>query len=259
MREAPQGQGGPAFPSRSGRGPGEAPPGTRAFGHAPSPRVVRLTYALLHVTYVHADTVCGDFPECKFARSMMAEVEMKTVDQLNVLSLSFTGSYEQTGARLDDLLAWVLRAGHPWSGSPAGIFYDDPAKLAEGELRAEVVVPVDEPCQGDDLVSRKRLPGAEMACLTYEGPMSGIGTAYEEVFGWVKEQGYRYRQDLGTREVYKAMPEEEEGGSTFVVELQVPVDKEPAETEPVETDAVEKEPVEMEPVEMEPVDDEPAE
>jgi len=158
----------------------------------------------------------------------MAEITIKTVKSLNVLSLSFTGSYEQSGDRLDDLLAWVLRAGHPWSGSLIGIFYDDPEKVAEDDLRGEVAVPVDEDCDGDDRVARKSLPGAEMACLTYEGPITGIGSAYHEVFEWLRASGWQFREELGTRELYKRLPEEKvEGQPTggFLIELQVPVQK----------------------------------
>lgn len=183
----------------------------------------------------------------------MADIQTKSLEPLNVMSLPFTGAYDQTGARLDDLLAWILRAGHPWSGPPAGVFYDDPDKVAEDELRAEVVVPLDETCEGDDRVARKTLPGAEVACLTYEGPMSGIGQAYEELFNWIHANGWTYVEALGTREVYVRLPEEHEEGEEpkgFMVELQVPIEKATAaEPAPVEPEPVEPGPAEPEPEE----------
>ena len=80
----------------------------------------------------------------------MAQIEIKTVEPMNVLSLPFTGSYQETGQHLDELLARVLRAGHPWSTPPVGVFYDDPSKVEEDKLRGEIAVCVEEEFNGDE-------------------------------------------------------------------------------------------------------------
>ena len=194
----------------------------------------------------------------------MAEVEIKSIDSADVMCLEFTGSYEQTGDRLDELLAWVLRSGHPWAAAPVGVFYDDPDKVEADKLRAQVAVRVDERCDGDDLVKRKNLPGAEMACLAYEGPIGDIGKAYGELFEWIGANGYRYVEGMGTREIYLRLPEQEAESSGFLIEVQAPVEnvsaeQAPAEDAPAEEPAAEEAPAEDAPAEDAPGEEPPAE
>jgi len=155
----------------------------------------------------------------------MAEVQTKTVEAMTVLSLSFTGAYSQTIDRLDDLLAWVLRAGHPWAGPPVGIYYDDPAKAPEDKLRGEVVVPIAEVCKPTDNVQRKELPGALVACAVHDGPYSDLPALYKEIFDWITQNGYRYVEGMGTREVFHKFPGMAGEAQEYLTEVQVPIEK----------------------------------
>jgi effector-binding domain-containing protein len=155
----------------------------------------------------------------------MAEVQLKTVEPLTVMSMSFTGSYQQTGEKLDELLGWVLRAGHPWSGPPFGIYYDDPEKVPEDKLRAEVCVPMAEECEGDYEVQRKKLVGCEVACAVHQGPYDGLKGVYAEIFDWIGKNGYAYASELGCREVFRKIIGEVDTAEELVTEVQVPVKK----------------------------------
>ena len=155
----------------------------------------------------------------------MAEIETKTVEAMIVLSLSFTGPYDQTGSKLDELIAWVLRAGHPYSGPPIGIYYDDPNKVSPDQLRAEVVVPVEEQCKEGDGITRKELPGCLVASAVHQGPYAKVGPVYGEIFSWIAENGYRYLDEMGTREVFLKVSGEVDGPKQFMTEIQVPIEK----------------------------------
>jgi len=156
----------------------------------------------------------------------MAEVQTKTIEPRNVMSLAFTGPFDQTGDMLDELIAWVLRAGHPYAGPPMAIYYDDPAKVNPEELRAEVALPIEEVCEGDLRFTRKRLPGCEVAYAVHTGPYSQIKPLYEEIFAWIAENGYRHVEGSGAREIFLTRPGEEgEGDEGPVTEVQVPVEK----------------------------------
>ncbi len=185
----------------------------------------------------------------------MAEVEIKSIDSADVMCLEFTGSYEQTGDRLDELLAWVLRSGHPWAAAPVGVFYDDPDTVEADKLRAEVGVRVDERCDSDDRVKRKKLPGAEMACLAYEGPISDIGKTYQELFEWIGANGYRYVEEMGTREIYLRLPDQDTESSGFLIEVQAPVENLSAEQAQPEGAPAEEAPAEDAPHEDAPAEE----
>lgn len=155
----------------------------------------------------------------------MAEIETKTIEPMAVMSLSFTGSYNQTAEKLDELVAWVLRAGRPYSGPPMAIYYDDPEKVAEADLRAEALVPMGEQCDGGDDIVRKELPGAEVATALHQGAYAGIGAVYKEIFGWIAENGYRYVEEAGTREIFHKVLGEVDAAAEFLTEIQVPIEK----------------------------------
>jgi len=164
----------------------------------------------------------------------MVEVEIKEVPASEVLSLSFTGPYEQTQDRLDDLLSWVLRAGHPYSGCPQGLFFDDPANVAADDLRGEVCVVIEEQCEGFEGVVRKDMPAATLACATFTGPYEQLRPHYQEVFDWIAANGYRYLEDQPVREVYHVLYGQADDPQEFVTELQVPVEPADKPVEPTE-------------------------
>jgi effector-binding domain-containing protein len=141
------------------------------------------------------------------------------------MSLSFTGPYDQTGDRLDELMGWLLRAGHPYGGRPFCIYYDDPSKVEPDKLRAEACLPIDERCEGDYRVSRKRIAGAEFACAVHEGPYGELSKVYEELFAWIQAQGYQFVEGAGTREVFLRLAGETAPDELPLTEVQVPVQK----------------------------------
>jgi len=155
----------------------------------------------------------------------MIEVKTKEVEPITVMSLSFQGSYAQTEDKLDELIAWVMREGHPYCGFPMGIYYDDPAKVKEEDLRAEVCVPVAEEFEGREEIERKELPGTEVAYAIHQGPYEGIVDVYEAIFKWMEENGYRFRTELGTREVFHKIYGQVDSDEELVTEVQVPIEK----------------------------------
>lgn len=155
----------------------------------------------------------------------MAEIEAKEVEAMTVMSLAFTGPYEQTQDQVGELMSWLLRAGHPYSSPPLGLYYDDPSKVAADELRAEVCVPIEEECAPADDVQRKELPAVTVACAVHTGPYSEVGQLYEEILNWITENGYRCIEDQPAREVFHQIYGQVESPEEYVTEVQVPVEK----------------------------------
>lgn len=162
----------------------------------------------------------------------MAEVQKKTVEPMTVLSLSFTGSYRQTSDKLDEIIGWVLRAGHPYAGAPMGIYYDDPHTVAESDLRGEVAVPIEEQCEVGEEIVRKQMPGAEVASAVHTGPYDRAHEVYKEIFDWIAANGYRPVQETGTREIFLTTMGEVDTPDKLVTEIQVPIAPAPVAEEP---------------------------
>jgi len=155
----------------------------------------------------------------------MPEVNVKKVAAMEVMALPFTGSYEQTHVKLDHLLSWLLRVGHPHSSPPLALYYDEPGKVPEEEQRAEVCLPIEEECEGEEDIERKELPEVTLACAVHEGPYSGIPEVYKEIFDWMGENGYEYIEDMPTREVFLKRYGHTTDPQEYVTEIQVPVQK----------------------------------
>ena len=154
----------------------------------------------------------------------MAEVQVKNIDAMTVMSLPFTGPYERTQDKLEELMAWLLRMGHPFAGHPLGLYYDDPSKVAADSLRAEVCLPIEETCEPAEEIQRKRLPAVTVACVVHNGPYADIAQRYGEIFQWIQANGYRYLEGQPTREVFLKVIGEANEPSEFVTEVQVPVE-----------------------------------
>jgi AraC family transcriptional regulator len=161
----------------------------------------------------------------------MAEVETKIVEAQTVASLSFTGPYDQTEDMMDELMGWLMRAGHPYSAPPFAIYYDDPDEVPDEELRAEVCLPLEERVRGDEEVDIKDAPSALMACATHEGPYEDIPDTYEKIFAWIEDNGRTFQEEMGTREVFLKQHGEVETEEELLTEVQVPIVPEGEETE----------------------------
>jgi len=155
----------------------------------------------------------------------MAEVQTKTVEATTVMSLPFTGPYEQTWDKMDHLMSWLLRVGHPYSGLPFALYYDDPGNVAADDLRAEVCLPIDEQCDPADDVQRKAVPEATVAYALYTGPYEGIEAFYEEMFAWIRENDRQYVEGEPTREVFHQLLGHGEDPEECIIEVQVPIEQ----------------------------------
>lgn len=157
----------------------------------------------------------------------MAEEEIKTkhVEPTAVVTKSFQGPYDQTEDILDELMGWIMRVGHPYSSPPLAVYYDDPAQVAEEDLRGDVCLPVAEVVEGDDQAQVKELPETEVAFKLHEGAYDGIADVYEEIFSWIEDQGYSFREELGTREIFHKIYGQAETEEQLVTEVQVPIEK----------------------------------
>lgn len=154
---------------------------------------------------------------------MMADVEMKTIEPQTVVSLSFEGSYAQTTDKLDTLMAWLLRAGHPYSGRPFAVYYDDPSEVPEEDLQAEVCLPIAEEFEPAGDIERKTIPGGDFACVVHEGSYSGLDESYDVIFEWIEENGYQMDEDMGTREIFEVMRGEVESVDELMTDVLVPI------------------------------------
>ena len=115
------------------------------------------------------------------------------------------------------MFAWLGANRLEALGAPIGIFYDDPSKVAPEKMRSDLCAPVADDVQGSGDVQIKNIGDLEVATIVYQGD-ANITLAYNEVYDWLRAQGYR---DSGApMETYLSKPGEE-----LRAEVAVPIEK----------------------------------
>lgn len=140
--------------------------------------------------------------------------EFKKFPAVRVASVTEMGPFSQAIPRgFEKLFAWLGAQNLQPLGNSFGIFYDDPAKVPAEKLRSELCVPVSADAQSSGEVTVKEIPGFDAAAIVYQGE-ANITKAYNEVYDWLRAQGYR---DNGPAyEVYLSKPGEELRAEIFV-------------------------------------------
>jgi effector-binding domain-containing protein len=101
------------------------------------------------------------------------------------------------------------------------LYHDE--EFREQDADVEVAAPVSGAIPEGDQAKERTLRGGEMACIVHEGSYETIGGTYGELMTWIEENGYRLTG--APREMYLKRPESGDDPSTFVTEIQVPVQK----------------------------------
>lgn len=131
-------------------------------------------------------------------------------------------TYGQVGQLFGELFAHLGQRGGRPAGPPFAIYHDP--EFRERDADVEVAAPLATPLPGSEHVSVRELPGIEqMACAVYKGAYENIGEAYNALLSWIGSNGYRMAGPC--REVYLRGPESGPDSSSYVTEIQVPVEK----------------------------------
>ncbi|MEZ5162315.1 MAG: GyrI-like domain-containing protein [Fimbriimonadaceae bacterium] len=126
------------------------------------------------------------------------------------------GPYPGIGAKFEALCAWAYPKGIV-RGNPIGIFWDDPCKVPEAELRSDACVPVDSGFVSDHPeVTVLVASGGRYAMGTHMGPYEGLPDAWNafmatvdpdqmDMDGWCFEEYMNDCSQVAPEEVHTDM------------------------------------------------------
>ena len=120
------------------------------------------------------------------------EVALVHTEALPVLALEHRGSYMAIGRSFDLLFTRLAAAGLARPGMRMlTSYFDDPALVPEGALRAQAAVAGFAEPTADCGLLRFTLPATTCATLTHTGPYSSMKAAYRWLFGdWLVHSGF---------------------------------------------------------------------
>ncbi|MHB8780119.1 MAG: GyrI-like domain-containing protein [Candidatus Geothermincolia bacterium] len=117
-----------------------------------------------------------------------------------------------------ELFPYVFRSGASPAGPPFVIYHGD---FDEGDVDAEICVPIPHALAGEGRISSYDLPATQALSLTHVGSYDTISEAYESLVEAVEDRGLRL---VGApREVYLVGPGQGQGPEGFRTEIIMPV------------------------------------
>jgi len=151
------------------------------------------------------------------------EVALKKIPAQAVASVrDVIPSFGDLGQLFGEVFAYLGQHRITPAGPPIGIYHDQ--EFREQDVDIEVAVPVTGSIPEGDRVKRRELSAVEeMACIIHQGSYETVGGTYGQLMTWIEANGYRMVGPV--REVYVQGPESGGDPSTYVTEIQLPVEK----------------------------------
>lgn len=142
-------------------------------------------------------------------------VRFATSPPLTVASISLRGPYSQAGEAMLRLKNWTDSKHLEAAGYPFCLFYDNPSRTAEADLRSEVCIPVSKPFVGEGEVTMKELPEVEVAETVHQGPPEEFARTYRPFIEGLLDRGYSRAGPA--REYFRSVHDVKGPGSGFVI------------------------------------------
>ncbi|MDH2915664.1 MAG: AraC family transcriptional regulator [Gallionella sp.] len=136
------------------------------------------------------------YPSQHSDRSLaMYNVTLKTIPDLEVVSIKHQGAYNKIGPAYDLLFGWLGKRGLVDAQTRVlSIGYDDPATVPENELRSRACATVSKSCTLEAPLERVIIEGGRYAILRYKGPYDALPAIYQWLFGtWLLQSGCELR------------------------------------------------------------------
>lgn len=125
----------------------------------------------------------------------MYDVTIKTLPELQVVSIYHRGAYTKIGQAYDQLFGWLTPRGLVDEQTRVmTIGYDDPATVPEAELRSRACATVSKECTVDAPLEWWKIEGGRYAVLRYKGSYDALPSIYQWLFGtWLLQSGLALR------------------------------------------------------------------
>jgi effector-binding domain-containing protein len=153
-------------------------------------------------------------------------VQIKEIEPFTYCALEMKGSYDQHGIAFNNLFAVAGSQRLPLASAPFSIYRSDPAITPVEELEWEVGFEIEEGTELKRPLLAKKWEQTTHVWKIYTGAFTeeAVGAVYEEIMGWVLENGYVVCGPALER--FLSEPEIDAGGGmSGTIEILIPVQK----------------------------------
>ena len=151
------------------------------------------------------------------------EVVIKKIEpQLVAAIRRVIPNYGEIGQLYNETFAYLGQHGARPAGPPLAVYHDP--EFRERDADVEAAVPLTAALPSSEQVTVRELPGTErMACVIHQGSYESVSEAYNTLSAWIGTNSYRMAGPC--REVCLRGPESGPDSSSYVTEIQAPVEK----------------------------------
>lgn len=130
------------------------------------------------------------------------------------------GSYTRTGRALEGLHETLRARGLHASGPPFALYFDDPGRVPESELRSRACFPIELPAVEVAGLPIDVLPRAHVAYAVVRGPYPEVPRAYPGIYAYLQRMGWVEAGPI--REIYLVPPTAVSDFDELLCEVQIP-------------------------------------
>ena len=116
----------------------------------------------------------------------MPDVLIRTEPRRRLAAIAHTGPYQEIGRAFEKLHTTLAARGLLSQATEmAAVYYDDPAAVAPGHLRAHAGITLPDTVALSAPLEDVVIAGGRTAILTHRGPYAGLPAAWEAIFAWL--------------------------------------------------------------------------
>jgi DNA gyrase inhibitor GyrI len=123
------------------------------------------------------------------AGNKASEVKVEQIPEMTVLVLPMTGSYDQHGQAIMQVVGQAMSTGII-RGAPFGVYHSNPEQTPVDSLRWDICVPVAAEAKADPPFEVRKLPAMDAAVVTCTGPYEGTAPCYGVLTAWLAKSSY---------------------------------------------------------------------
>ena len=118
------------------------------------------------------------------------DVKIREMEEIQMIYYSFIGPYMQSYDDFPKLMAHIQQNGISMGPYSLGVYYDDPEKVPENELRSEIGFMVSEKATETKNYKYKKIPAGTAVSVKYKS-MEEIYPAYKAIAAYIEKEGLK--------------------------------------------------------------------
>jgi AraC family transcriptional regulator len=152
-------------------------------------RIFKAAYGMPPAKYRREGSHRRFDPETR--ETIMQHVEIRTLPRMQAATIAHRGSYLEIGRAYETLFGTLGARNLLGPGlRMIGIYYDDPASVAEAELRSRAGIVATKPLPIEPPLEPATIVSGAYAMLRHQGPYADMRRSYEFLYGtWLPQSG----------------------------------------------------------------------